>query len=574
MAAPADRSQFVPLLRLFVGRFFENDLTASAGDLKRSFFGLLAILGVPGALVPFFMSFRWTIVGQFQGVQALRLLSRADKELYLGFSMAAAGAIAALTWDALRIDERDALILGQLPVRSRTIIAAKLAAMAVYIGGIGLTMHVLSAGAWGTFRATGRGNSFAFFVHGVVGHFVAGCAATAFVILVVMALQGTVVATLGPRVFARLSGVFQSLLVVVTGLAVFLLPQASQSITYAYLRPADPAMHSVLIRPSFWFFGMYEWFLGDAGPIIDGLARTAAWSLAGVFVVAIVSNVLAYRRVMRTAIGTGVRHRARLALPFRLLARLASTRPDLRASAEFFLTSITRVERQRLAIAVGTGVAIAWTVPGLQDWPALLAEPTPSIPLLTLPFTVTVLVLVAARVAASLPADLKSAWIFDVTPQDPVAVRNVVERLFFVGGILPCALISSAIAWWRWGGGVALAHGIFTVALGTLVVELLVRGLGYVPGTQPWRPEHARLRARWPIYLLGFIWLATGLPSSARPNSQVEVAVIHSVAARFVITGIMLAAAFELRRRATLKLREPAEDPEALEGAPAVLHLS
>jgi hypothetical protein len=299
----------------------------------------------------------------------------------------------------------------------------------------------------------------------------------------------------------------------------------------------------------------------------------AVSSLAAVFVVAVVSNVLAYRRVMRSAVGAGVRHGVRLALPFRLLARLVSRRPDLRAIAEFFLTSLTRVERQRMAIGVGAGAAIAWAVPGLQDWPALLASPTPSIRLLTLPFTVTILMLVAARVAASLPADLKSAWVFDLNPADPVAVRDVIERLFLIGGIAPCAVFSSAIAWWRWGAAAGLTHAAFVAALGTLVVELLLRGLGYVPGTQPWRPEHARLRARWPIYLLGFLWLAAGMPASTRPNDQVEHAVIHSVTARYVFLGLFLLIAFVVRRRSTQQLREPPEDPERLEGAPAVLRL-
>ncbi len=135
-------------------------------------------------------------------------------------------------------------------------------------------------------------------------------------------------------------------------------------------------------------------------------------------------------------------------------------------------------------------------------------------------------------------------------------------------------MFSSAIAWWRWGAEVGLAHAVFVIALGTVVVELLLRGLGYVPGTQPWRPEHARLRARWPIYLLGFIWLAAGLPSTTRPNSQLESAVIHSLPARFIVIGVILIIAFEVRRRATQQLREPPEDPDALEGAPAVLHLS
>src|SRR5690242_468270 len=179
MAAPGDRVQFAPLVRTFVARFFENDLTASANDLKRSFFGLVAILGIPGALTPFMMSFTWQLIGRYQGVSALRVVSRSDKDLYLGFTILATMAVSALTWNTLLIDGRDAVVLGSLPVRPRTVVLAKLAALVVYVGALGVAMHTLSAVTWGVCLDYGAGASFGLLLRGIVAHFVAGCMATA-----------------------------------------------------------------------------------------------------------------------------------------------------------------------------------------------------------------------------------------------------------------------------------------------------------------------------------------------------------------------------------------------------------
>jgi hypothetical protein len=578
MAARDDRQQFAPLVRIFVARFFENDMTSSAHDLERSFFGLVAILGVPGALVPILMSFDWSLVGRYEGIPALRILSRADKDLYLGFTMIAAAVVSALTWNTLLIDRRDAVVLGSLPVRPRMIVLAKLSALAIYVGAIAVTMHTLSAATWGLFLDQGSGGSLEFLLRGIAAHFAAGCAASAFTVLLIMSVQGLLLAIGGPRIFVRVSGAFQIGLVVAIAYALIAFPGGSELIVDAVKAPVNPATHWALTLPPAWFLGVYEVILGGFGgfdPEIRRLATTAGLATLVVFVVGVASNIVAYRRVMRGAVEEETGRTTPLGSIGRWVAHLTTRRPDLRAVAEFYLTSIARVERQRLAVGIGVGAAIAWAVPIVQRWPSLVDSPTPAIPLLTLPVSLMVLWLVALRVAASLPADLKASWLFEIQRPRPEDVRAVIERVFLIIGVAPFVLLAVPVVWTLWGADVALLHAVFTCAIGTLLVEMLLNRGGDVPGTQPWRPERARLRARWPIYLVGFLWLANGLPFSLRPGWELETLLIAAPVARLVFLGLLAGIAFAIRWRAIQRLRtEPTEDPDVPEDAAVTVRLN
>src|SRR5262249_686767 len=66
------------------------------------------------------------------------------------------------------------------------------------------------------------------------------------------------------------------------------------------------------------------------------------------------------------------------------------------------------------------------------------------------------------------------------------------------------------IYWQTWGAGLALVHAGFCTAVGILVTEALIAGLGGVPRTRASVPGRARLQARWPWYLF---WAGTVLVS-------------------------------------------------------------
>src|ERR687898_385805 len=104
-------AQLRRLVPAFFSRFFETELAAGADDLKTVFFALLAVLAMPGFMLPLLLAsaslpvpaasglgtdpsgWGWSMLAHYQGPEALRAASRPDKVLYLGFAMIASGIV-------------------------------------------------------------------------------------------------------------------------------------------------------------------------------------------------------------------------------------------------------------------------------------------------------------------------------------------------------------------------------------------------------------------------------------------------------------------------------------------------
>ena len=125
--------QFRELRRLFFSRFLENDLIALDGDTHGALTGIFALLMAPGLFLPFFEFVRFSSYPLgFLAWQDRDLASLPDKALHLGLSMTVLGIVTVLEWDALLPDRRDYAVLRPLPIRIRTLFAAKLAALAQF----------------------------------------------------------------------------------------------------------------------------------------------------------------------------------------------------------------------------------------------------------------------------------------------------------------------------------------------------------------------------------------------------------------------------------------------------------
>jgi hypothetical protein len=368
--------------------------------------------------------------------------------------------------------------------------------------------------------------------------------------------------------FARVSGLFQVGLVLAVGYVAFVAPLESLAIVDAFKSPPAPGTGWALSMPAAWCLAVYERVLG--GPlggftILRRLSSLALLTLGGTFAVAVLSNAVAFRRVMRGAVELSTRPSPVLRTFRTAVVRLVARRPGTRAIADFLLISLARVERLRLALAVGVGLAVACAVPVLTTWSKHAASPQPVTDILTLPITLMVLWLTALRVAISLPADLRASWLFDVVRPAPDEIRGVTERVCAAIGVVPFASVAGVIAGVCWGPAVGIAHGAFAALFGFLVLEMLLAAqAGTVPSTQPWRPERAQLRARWPVYLIGFAWIATGFPVSIGRDFDLEVLVLRSWPATVVLLALIAAVAVGVRQRAIHKLRTepPVEEDE------------
>jgi hypothetical protein len=539
---PAGRAALRALTWTFLRRFFDNEITGGTQDLTTSFFWLVGLLAAPLMLMPVGAMLRYRLIVLVQGPDALRLLARTDKTLFIVLGMMAAAMISALVWNSLMLERRDGLILGALPVRGRTVVLAKLAALALYMFGIAAAMHAVSSVLYGIAESD-HAPTWRMVLIGPFAHFAATVLSCAFVFLCVTAVQGLALALTGPAGFRRVSSVLQVLLIaaiivgftqvgrVVQGVAAFNQPRL----------PLPPAPW-LLLAPPVWFLGLEEWLLGGAGPVFSRLAATALFAFAAVAVTTIVTYALAYRRVMVRVVETpedsaGAWRVSRLA---DWITRRLSRMPVRRAAMQFFFSSIGRVERLRFVVAVTIGILCAWLIPTVVTIATSTQGPPAPRTTFALSYAALVLVLAGLRIAVSMPADLRAAWIMPMIDAPGAALRSGVWRALYVASVVPVVAGFAALHAWLWDWRVAALHAGVMAAIGALLVELSLWHFDDLPNHRPWRPEHVNLRFWWPAYLYGFLALTRTIPG-------LELSAADSIAATGGIAVTALAAALVLR---------------------------
>jgi predicted permease len=525
MTAPSRFAHSRRLVPAFFARFFESELTDGADDPKTAFFALVAILAVPGFVLPLLLAgasapipaatglgidpsgWGWSMIAHYQGVDALRTISRADKAFYLGFAVIASAIVSVIVWNVLLLDRRDRLVLGPLPVRQTTLAAAKLIAVAMYVIAVAVAMHALASLAFGI--ALAANNTLTFALRGIAAHFIASMAASAFVMFAVVAVQGVALAALGPRWFVRISPVLQLCLVCSIVIGVVTVPAMSQAV--AGILDGTAANRRVwAFAPPLWFLGLYERVLGTSDATLLAFAKTAVMAIAASAGTAVCAFALACRRVPIAAAAVPAVRLRWSALAIGAAVRLMTRDPRLRAAAQFFLTTIARSHRHRLVLASAMGVAAAW---GLPAWIALFGGAREvDVTLLSSGLAVPLFLLLGLRVAAWMPADLRAAWAFEMPSLPWQTTRAVMERTMLLIAVLPSILIFAVLYGWLWGLQAALLHVLLLLSVAILLVQALLWRFEGVPCTRPWSRDVLRLQNAWPAYVAVVLTLSRGLP--------------------------------------------------------------
>jgi hypothetical protein len=511
----AGSSAFDLLARTFLDRFFDNEITGRSGDLRSSFFWLLAFLAAPGLFMPIMRWFDWEFYVLRHGPEALRIATRGDKAFYLAFAMIASGALSVVVWNSLLLDRRDSLVLGPLPVRGATIVRAKLTAVAVYILIVAVAMHVMASAAFGLSLATH--NTLSMAIAGIIAHLVASGGISAFTFLVVTAIQGVLFATVGARGFRTFSAVLQVAIVSALLLGLVFLPAFNLSVVDTLAGSGRRVAPWLLATPPLWFLGVYEFILGTDDPVLLRLTSLAAGGLAIGVVITLVTYPLAYRRLMSTAVelrDPGARAGVADSMG-RWFALAAGGRAETRAAVQFMTASIARVSRHRFVLSGALGAAVALSLPTLfRTLPQLTNPPaSPPAELLALPVQTMLILLVGLRIAIALPANLQAGWVLGGIGAPAPPLRAGVWRAMFLVAVAPVTFATAPFYAAAWGATIAAAHALLCLVVGAVLIEALLWGVDQMPCARPWRPEHANLRKWWPAYIAGFFAIAAGLPA-------------------------------------------------------------
>jgi hypothetical protein len=527
-ASRVPRSRFEVLCRAFFAQFFSSETVTSDEQMQRAMVGVLAFLITPALLSPIQMASAFELAAiRFPAM--LEPMTRQMATVYITYSMVGVGVIAAVMWDALSFDRRDAMVLGPLPLRASTVITAKITALAVFLLIVAFAVNVITAVPFS--MVAGNHKAAVGVVRHFVAHMVATMTASIFVFCLLVTLRALVGGLSGRRV--AIASILRFLLF--SGLLCFIvfLPTALQVEPGGRRRQASLQMLTIPAwSPTQWFLGLHEWIRGSPGAEWDAGARRAIAFTLALTASAVLTTIAGYRRQLQIALtpsaNDAVRSAARLP---RAIARLATGRSRLaRAVSDFILATLARNSTQQATIAVNAAIGLTMVVASLLRTRGDLAQlMRPRTAVLWMPLVLTYWIGIGLRAAFFVPSELPASWTFRYNAPLQTPAYWSATRASAIGFLLPLALAADALIAPLIGAGAAAWHAVVVIPVVVLLAETIALTVSFVPFTRPYEPGHAKLKTRWPLYLIGLylfaIWPArAAMFAAGRPADLVEIA--------------------------------------------------
>jgi hypothetical protein len=482
--SPMMRTQFRVLYRQFLFRVVDLELLSPQGEMSK-------LLGQFAALL-IFLSCMFSVpaigVGDVNGpVGEQTLTIWSDEHLLIATTMLVVGIFAVLSWDSTFPDRRDVLVLAPLPIRSRTIFLAKVAAVATALSLTVLMFHAAAGIVWPLALASGGVLKLARLF---AAYWITMFAAGAFIFGCILTVQGLATQFLSRRQFLRLSSFLQLTAFTLFVSVYFLQPMM---MTPAVLAAAQG--HGYLAwSPSYWFLGLFQQM--DGSSALASLARRAWIGLVVVSCGTVLAYTLSYLRTLRRIVeepdivprSRGASWLPRFGNPLQTAVVQFSTRTLLRS----------RQHRVILAFYVGVGFAIT-TGFASADWHQV------NVPLLASSILMMGFWVVGTRVAFSMPLDVRANWIFRIVPppvgRECLAARR---RSLLVLAVAPVWAASAVLFLSLWPCRPALGHLAVLGLVGVILAEICLHGIQKIPFTCSYLPGKSQVHMGF-LFLIGMI---------------------------------------------------------------------
>ena len=542
MRPPAAWQAEARQFRLLVGVSYRRllDAALASRDVDAEQFALwgTALLATPPLYAAMIWPSRYPWLRR-QGLDVLHTAVVSDRLFFVAWSLLVAVLVGALLWDALFPDRTDQQVLGVLPVRSRTVAAARLAAalttVAVLLAAINLPAASLNALSGAVDPSVGR-------VPGIfIGQMVATVTAGMCAFSTLLVMRGAAAWLLGAAVASRIAVALQFVSVLATFLGLMFLPGLLAVMMRQVLGGAGVPL------PPVWFMGIYAWFAGPYSTVLAPLGVWASGALAASVTLALAVYVLPARLAARRAIeardgGQG----ARWLLAPLLAAGAVLRRPSARARYAFAVRSLTRSRRHLLIVAsyLALGVALGGVRVLSQGIRGRLSVDQPAAFLVVIPLILIFFLVLGLRAAFAVPTDLAANWAFRIVgPRSVLESRSAARLAFYTVAVLPVLAVTVAVAGWQWGTGVGLRLGAMHLAAGVLLTEVALRGHESVPFTKSRALSTSSLKvgvalAIGLIYFVAFRFDGLQLWVLATPSRTAGYVVTHLLVAVIVaVTG-------------------------------------
>lgn len=493
---PSRPGTFRILWRVFVEQFAANESATSDIQTRRAIIGVITFLVVPGLFL---------MMRTMSGYEVMVKVARAKDMpqlvegflaqmavLFVSYSMISTGLLTVFIWDTLVFDKRDAMVLGPLPLGGRTIVGAKLAALATFLLGTALAVNVVSGVSFGFVTGAIDGR----ILQHLAGHWAGTIGGAVFIFCALVIVRGLLVLLVSVHIAETVGSVLQ--FVFLSAVLCFMMV---------------PTATGQVLPPISWFAALFELIRGSSVPAVPGLGQFAIIGLPVSIAGAIAITCAGYWKQMRAALAPSARVAGTARMRRRLAALIAGRDRAARATSDFVLTTLARSRVQQAPIAIAAALGVAIISIAIVSREGGFAElRTPRTVVLWVPIVLGYWVVVGLRASFVIPTELKAAWAFRMHSQLPSAsywsgVRAAMFAFAIGPALLVNALVVGPLLGWRIGAIHALVVTL-AIAITAQFASLLVQG---VPFTRAYPPGHAKLKTRWQLYLLG-MWGIAYLP--------------------------------------------------------------
>jgi len=497
---------FTVLTRHFFQRLFKNDVVDFEEQMNERVIGVLVILAVFSGLLSFGFFSKYNLVPDTG-------ISWIEKCGFITYCMLIMGFLAVLEWDVLFPDSRDYANLYPLPIRARTLLAAKFASLCLFGGMFGLSLNSLATLPCVLFLPHWHSSSVLYAVRFALVHITSLFLACFFAFFFSVLLIGIFMAFLGHRLFNRISTFIRSFFLVVY-VFIFLLYMRGLFSGFDNVIPLEKLKNSDLflkyfydLFPPLWFTDLYETLLGNTNIPFHGTYNYALFGLILMVGAFYLTTGLSYRRYLKnlSAKQVGRIHFRKLRTFFTHIFDWAFLRnPVQRAIFHFYGKTLksSMFHRMQLASFVAVGV-------GLIPFQIAISDVGPkglfSINkiMLSIPLILSFFLLLGLREVVNMPISIGANWIFQLTERRNIRhYFSALRKGIFFFNLLPLFVGLFICYFFLWDGMTASYHCLYGLAVSVLVMEIFFLSYCKIPFACTYLPGKEKIHLFWLFYLV------------------------------------------------------------------------
>jgi hypothetical protein len=520
------------LLRHFLLRFFDSDLVTAPGQ------AMPAVIGAISVFLPWFpimitpLKHKYAYVSSLHSPDAYLRAVRADELWLVTLMMSTIGLLTAIKWQSVFPSLRDYRALAGLPLRSYQIFQAKFTALliaattAIFVLNLfpSILFPMVSGGRWTLNPSLGAR---------VMVHAIACVAGCYFFFFALVALQGLLLVLLSRRIFEKVAGAMQAILVPAMLVLVVLSFSIQPRVTATVLQPRFAAW-----LPPVWFLGVYQRMLGDPDSGIHALADRALLALVISILLSVLTYAASYQRHRATLVEGTVSSPRKQHRDFHVLDWLFPN-PRQLAVVAFTLKTLVGSTQHRMILTAYGGFGLAVFLSGMVGLREVVGQAKLYAAIFIYAHVVMLaFLLVGLRHLFSIPTELRANWIFQLAEAGSRQEwLDAIDRLIMLVGV-GMLLIPFPMEY-KLLGPRAIAEVTLFAAVGFVCYEAVFRSWEKLPFTC------SHLPGKTPMWILAlrlyaFLWL---LPL---PN-LILLGCLYTPIALLIVFAALIAIAVHLR---------------------------